>query len=64
MLGLRKNSKQPMSVDGAATTRLPRHFAEHLARAQRWQRDEAREGAGGGAAPPKPERGRESRERA
>jgi hypothetical protein len=30
MLGLRKNSKHPVSVDGAATTHLPRrHYVEH-----------------------------------
>jgi hypothetical protein len=75
-LGAAQNSDQPVSGDGAATTRLPRHFAEHMARAQQWQRDEVGKVLGllgaiskgrrggdsrGGAAPPKPERGREIR---
>jgi hypothetical protein len=42
---LRKTANTRRPSRRAATTHLPRHFAEHLACARQWQRDKAREGA-------------------
>jgi hypothetical protein len=44
--GLCKTANTRRPSRRAATTHLPRHFAEHLACARRWQRDKAREGVG------------------